>query len=148
MSKKDSYKNIKHIPYVSILKGCVYVKQPLSYHHNIMKNDTNPADPTTIKKFVDPLPIPKVLAPTRYGNHGEAFYKITMRETNHQFHKDFSSRKVWGYNGICPGPTIEANKDSPIQVEWVNQLSKKHLLPVDHTLHGTMDTPDVRTVVH
>lgn len=148
MSEKDSYKNIKHISYVSILKGCVYLKRPLGCQHNIMRNDTNPADPNTIKKFVDPLPIPKILTPTRYENHGEAFYKIDMRETNHQFHKDFPFTRVWGYNGICPGPTIEANKDSPIQVEWVNQLPKKHLLPVDHTLHGAMDTPDVRTVVH
>ena len=39
-------------------------------------------------------------------------------------------------------------KDVPIKVKWENQLPDKHLLPIDHTLHGTMDTPDTRTVVH
>jgi spore coat protein A len=34
-------------------------------------------------------------------------------------------------------------------VEWVNGLPTKHLLPVDHALHGAgEDVPEVRTVVH
>jgi hypothetical protein len=33
-------------------------------------------------------------------------------------------------------------------VKWINCLPKKHLLPVDRTLHGAVDTPEVRTVVH
>lgn len=71
-----------------------------------------------------------------------------MCEINHQFHKDFPTTKAWSYNGTYPGPTIEACQDQPIQVKWVNNLPKKHLLPADHTLHGTMETPDVRTVVY
>ncbi|MEG0772623.1 multicopper oxidase [Clostridium sp.] len=39
-------------------------------------------------------------------------------------------------------------KDVPVEIKWSNKLPDKHLFPVDHTLHGTMDTPDVRTVVH
>jgi spore coat protein A len=60
----------------------------------------------------------------------------------------FPPTKVWGYNGTCPGPTIEVMKDVPVRIRWINDLPDKHLLPVDHTLHGTMNTPDVRTVVH
>ncbi len=75
-------------------------------------------------------------------------YNIVMQEANHRFHKFFPLTTIWGYNGICPGPTIEVNKDTTIQVKWINNLPKKHLFPVDHTLHGTLDTPDVRTVVH
>lgn len=71
-----------------------------------------------------------------------------MTEADHRFHRHFPLTKVWGYNGTCPGPTIEVDKDTAIQVKWINNLPDKHLLPVDHTLHGCMDTPDVRTVVH
>lgn len=71
-----------------------------------------------------------------------------MVETKHRFHRLFPLTTVWGFNGTYPGPTIEAPKDVPVKVKWENKLPDKHLLPVDHTLHGTMDTPDVRTVVH
>lgn len=110
----------------------------------------NPADPTTIPKFVDALPIPQVAIPENMGENakGEIFYRITMEQFQHRFHRYFPKTTVWGYNGTYPGPTIEVNKDTTIKVKWENNLPNKHLLPVDHTLHGTMDTPDVRTVVH
>ncbi len=31
---------------------------------------------------------------------------------------------------------------------WLNQLPKRHILPVDRTIHGARNTPEVRTVVH
>jgi spore coat protein A len=111
----------------------------------------NPSDPTTIPKFVDPLPIPVVAEPTiRYdaAKRNELYYDIVMREAKHRFHKYFPYTTIWGYNGTYLGPTLEVPKDVTARVKWENRLPKKHLLPVDHTLHGTMDTPDVRTVVH
>lgn len=118
---------------------------------------TDPSNPATIRKFVDPLPIPKTARPDNYSSWDcyfnsvrpkKPFYSIEMSEIHHKFHRDFPLTKVWGYNGTCPGPTIEVEKDTTIQVKWINNLPRKHLLPVDHTLHGTVDTPDVRTVVH
>ena len=112
---------------------------------------TDPSDPSTIKKFVDPLPIPETLKPDNYCHDkrpAKPFYSIEMCENNHRFHRDFPLTRIWGYNGTCPGPTIEVNKDTTIRIKWINNLPDKHLLPVDHTLHGCMDTPDVRTVVH
>lgn len=109
----------------------------------------DPSDPATIPKFVDPLPIPEVAEPIDTCDwDDEIFYIIRMLETKHRFHKAFPLTTVWGYNGTYPGPTIEVPKDVPVKVKWENKLPRKHLLPVDHTLHGTMDTPDVRTVVH
>ena len=35
-----------------------------------------------------------------------------------------------------------------MNVKWVNELPLKHMLPLDPTLHGAMDSPEVRTVVH
>lgn len=109
----------------------------------------DPSDPGTIPKFVDSMPIPDIAEPMRSCYHDdELFYNIKMIETKHRFHKAFPLTTVWGYNGTYPGPTIEVPKDVHVKVKWENKLPKKHLLPVDHTLHGTMDTPDVRTVVH
>ncbi|NLP16683.1 MAG: multicopper oxidase domain-containing protein [Clostridiales bacterium] len=109
----------------------------------------DPSDPTTIPKYMDSMPIPYIAEPNQspYADDNY-FYTITMIESKHRFHHLFPLTTIWGYNGTYPGPTIVAAKDVPIKVKWENKLPKKHLLPVDHTLHGTMDTPDVRTVVH
>jgi len=114
-------------------------------------NKVDPSDPSTIPKFVDPLPIPDIARPSRgypAANDKELYYEIAMMEAKHRFHRNFPLTTVWGYNGTYPGPTLEVAKDVRIKVKWKNMLPKKHLLPVDHTLHGAMDTPDVRTVTH
>lgn len=50
---------------------------------------------------------------------------------------------------MSPGPTIRARRGRPLSVEWLNGLPTKHLLPIDHTLHGAeRDKPDVRGIVH
>lgn len=115
------------------------------------KKEINPSDPTSYPKFVDALPIPCVAKPICKGNHSkdnDLDYNIIMKEGKHRFHKYFPLTTIWGYNGTYPGPTIEVEKDVRINVKWENKLPEKHLLPVDHTLHGAMDTKDVRTVVH
>ena len=64
-------------------------------------------------------------------------------------HRDLPPATFWGYDGMSPGPTFEARSGEAITVEWVNNLPPKHLLPIDHALHGAgNDVPDVRTVVH
>jgi len=114
-------------------------------------NNVNPTDPSTFPKFVDALPIPEK-AKRNYEcdcrTHRKHFYNITMKEAKHRFHKMFPLTTIWGYNGTYPGPTIEVAKDDLVQIKWENNLPDRHILPVDHSLHGTMDTPDVRTVVH
>lgn len=107
----------------------------------------NPNDPNTIPKFIDRLPIPHVKTPDAIYKSKE-FYEIEMLETLHKFHKFFSPTKVWGYDGMLPGPTLEVMRDQTIYVKWTNKLPQKHFLPVDKTLHGTIDMPEVRTVVH
>ncbi|MFC7372455.1 multicopper oxidase family protein [Fictibacillus iocasae] len=100
-----------------------------------------------LRKFVDALPIPSVIKPD--GTYrGKPYYEVKMLETLHRFHKDLPKAKVWGYNGLVPGPTFEVKKDEDIYVKWQNKLPLKHFLPVDTTIHGAMDTPEVRTVVH
>ena len=79
---------------------------------------------------------------------GCAYYEVEMRRTKHKFHKDFKETTIYGYNGMYPGPTIETMKGQAVNVKWINNLPKKHFLPVDKTLHGAIDNPEVRTVVH
>lgn len=107
----------------------------------------DPSDPDMIPKFIDPLPIPKKAERESCSETSDT-YRIIMRETFHTFHSQFPKTKVWGYNGKYPGPTIETFKDRTTYVRWENKLPDKHMLPFDYTLHGTIDSPEVKTVVH
>lgn len=87
---------------------------------------------------------------------GEATYQIDMTQFEQQLHTDLAPTTVWGYAGSYPGPTIEATKDLPVTVEWINDLRDSggsprvdHYLPVDLCLHGPDSLGDApRTVVH
>lgn len=122
---------------------------------NFQNTLIDPSDVDNIPKFVDALPIIPVAKPVSYNkclnyqNYApENHYKITMMELCHKFHSNFPLTYLWGYDGMYPGPTIEAYKDIPTYVEWANNLPDKHFLPFDATLHGTQDDPEVKTVVH
>ena len=53
---------------------------------------------------------------------GRPFYDVCMIETLHKFHRDLPKTKVWGYNGLVPGPTFNVEKNQPIYVRWANNL--------------------------
>lgn len=109
----------------------------------------NPADPNTIPKFVDPLKKPPTAIPKPKTNYpAGSYYEINMIKAKHLFHKNFPLTEVWGYNGMVPGPTIEAKKDVTTYVKYLNKLPNKHFLPIDYSLHGVNNSPEVRTVVH
>lgn len=108
----------------------------------------NPADPSTVPKFVDPLPIPPVLRPVDI-IEGKPFYEVVMLQNQQELHRDFPPTTIWGYNGMYPGPTIVTRTNSPIIVHWINALPTTPLLTVDHSIHGAESfRPDVRNVVH
>ncbi|WP_263381350.1 multicopper oxidase family protein [Granulicella arctica] len=72
-----------------------------------------------------------------------------MSEFQQKVHRDLPPTTVWGYNGTWPGPTIEARSGEPINVNWINRLPPRHLLPIDHSLHGAESSlPEVRTIAH
>lgn len=101
-----------------------------------------------LTKFVDPLPIPPLLKPKR-ATREFTYYESVMKEASHSFHNELPLAKVWGYEGIYPGPTIEAKVGEKVYIKWINQLPFRHILPIDHTVHGAgNDVPDVRAVVH
>ncbi|WP_053104123.1 multicopper oxidase [Bacillus sp. FJAT-27231] len=110
----------------------------------MLSQKVNPADPNTIPKFVEEVKKPPIARPAA----GDSYYEIRMKEAKHQFHPAFPRTTIWGYNGVLPGPTIEARKGKTVEVKWLNNLPKKHFLPVDYTLHGAIGNPEVRSVVH
>jgi len=79
---------------------------------------------------------------------GQPYYELEMTEFSQNLHSDMGDTRLWGYAGSYPGPIIEAHEDNPIYVRWINKLPNEHFLPIDMTIHGVMDNPEVRAVVH
>lgn len=78
-----------------------------------------------------------------------AEYQVRMVQAEKRLHSQLPPTRVWGYEGEYPGPTFEARRGVPVQVEWRNELPAEHLFPVDQHIHGAMPpAPAVRTVPH
>lgn len=109
----------------------------------------------SLAQFVDPLPRLKIAEPTGHRPSPDdpkvqlPYYRIAMQEFEDRVHRDLKPTRLWGYASASPGPTFETRSGQGLLVEWVNELPEKHLLPIDHTLHGAeQDKTAVRTVVH
>jgi spore coat protein A, manganese oxidase len=112
-------------------------------------------NPMTLERFVDALPVPRLLqsAGTRASPINRKvqlpYYRVELSEFEARLHRDLPPTRQWGYDASVPGPTFESRSGQGLLVEWVNRLPEKHILPVDHTLHGAEpDKPEVRTVAH
>ena len=114
-------------------------------------------DVRTLTKFVDPLfnPLQQALQPTQVIN-GTPLYDISISQFQQQLHRDLPPTTLWGYNGSFPGPALEVESGSPIQIRWTNDLVDEqgaplteHLLPYDTTVHGAgPHLPRARTIAH
>ncbi|WP_053377206.1 multicopper oxidase family protein [Paenibacillus sp. FJAT-27812] len=101
-----------------------------------------------LQKFVDKLPVPETISPVKRDKKG-SYYEVTMKEFTQKLHRDLGPTRLWGYNGMYPGPTFDVMKGETTFVKWMNDLPTKHFLPIDTTIHGAEGTlPAVRTVVH
>ncbi len=114
-----------------------------------------PLHPDALARFVDPLPIPRVLQPDGLRDDPDEpgaqipYYRVSMRPVDVTVHRDLPPSRMWGYGDSVPGPTIETRGGRGLLVEWVNELPDKHIFAIDHTLCGAgADRPDVRAVVH
>ncbi|MGH9599458.1 MAG: multicopper oxidase family protein [Terracidiphilus sp.] len=99
-------------------------------------------------RFIDPLPVPIRLTPLEVRKSGD-LYRVRMLETSRKLHSQLPPARFWGYKGHYPGPTFEALRGHPIEVEWENRLPLQHIFPIDRHIHGAMPpAPAVRTVTH
>jgi spore coat protein A len=115
-----------------------------------------PLHPDSLPRFVDRLPVPRVLRPSGTRPHPDKpraapvpVFRVAMKATEVRVHRDLPPTRMWGYEGEVPGPTIAVRRGEPLFVEWANELPERHFLPIDRTLHGAHEgAPEVRTVVH
>jgi spore coat protein A, manganese oxidase len=112
-------------------------------------------DPNRLAKFVDPLTRPPLALSV--GTKASIFgrprqvplYRLALRQIVSKIHRDLPPTIMWGINSSSPGPTIEARRDQPLFIEWLNELPNKHLLPIDRSIPGAgLPVPDVRTIIH
>ncbi|MHC1480429.1 multicopper oxidase family protein [Frateuria aurantia] len=112
-------------------------------------------NPLVLPRFVDPLPRPSVAQPVshlempQWPGRRLPCYRIEARAFRRRLHRDLPPTLQWGYQGSVPGPVLEARSGEPLLVEWANELPQRHMLPIDHTIHGAgRDVPEVRMVTH
>ena len=89
-----------------------------------------------IPRFEVPLPIPRVLEPTRRDATTD-YYEIVQREERTEILPGRHT-VIWGYNGTFPGPTIKARRGRTVRVRHVNQLAT----PTVVHLHGGATPPE------
>jgi FtsP/CotA-like multicopper oxidase with cupredoxin domain len=68
--------------------------------------------------FVDALPLPSRLIAVEHDGR----LTVGIRAGTHRFHRDLPLSTIWGFEGMVPGPTIEAERGRPVTVEWRNEL--------------------------
>ncbi len=68
--------------------------------------------------FVDALPLPSRLIAVEHDGR----LTVRIRAGEHRFHRDLPVSRIWGFEGMVPGPTIEADRGRPVTVEWRNEL--------------------------
>jgi spore coat protein A len=106
----------------------------------------SPLKLANLASYVDALPIPPRLL---QAGPERGPVTIRMGAFRQKAHRDLPPTMLWGYNGSWPGPTIDVRRGQPFSVEWVNELPRRHFLPLDFTVHGEEETvPPVRAVVH
>ena len=128
----------------------------LQYAASLIAAPNRPSlNPESLAKFVDALPIlpnaksASIKAVPGKPNLRVPYYRLAMREVQSKLHRDLPPTRLWGYDSVSPGPTIETRSGQGLLVEWVNDLPARHFLPIDHHLHGAeADKPEVRAVVH
>ncbi len=118
--------------------------------------------PPVTKPYLEPLPVygPKLQAvvvdppPQEYPHPDEAgrdphqgwdhwppqkTYVMEVKEAWHSFHPHLRPQKIWGYDGVLPGPTIVAREGEPIIVRYVNLLEPDA---------GSFGSPEISTHLH
>jgi len=123
--------------------------------HGVLPASRSQLNASSLAQFVDRLPIPEVIQASGHRPSPDnasvqlPYYKVAMRDFERKVHRDLGPTRMWGFAENSPGPIFEVRSGKGTLVEWVNELPKKHLFAIDHSIHGAeADKPEVRAVVH
>jgi FtsP/CotA-like multicopper oxidase with cupredoxin domain len=86
--------------------------------------------------FVDAVPRPSRLIAAEHDGR----LTVRIHAGRHKFHRDLPASSIWGFEGLIPGPTIEAERGQPVTVEWRNELEGP--FPVCDTVAPEATDPD------
>jgi spore coat protein A len=89
--------------------------------------------------FLDELPrTPQLHVGFEGRDQQVAHLRLEARAGLVQLHRELPRpTRIWGYQGIFPGPTVVVNRDRALNVTWVNALPLgDHALPVETCMHG------------
>ncbi|HTK10760.1 MAG TPA: multicopper oxidase family protein [Ktedonobacteraceae bacterium] len=98
--------------------------------------ETNAMKSPPVKPFQVPLPILPVLQPVRTDSTTD-YYEITQKPGVAHILPGHTT-PIWGYNGLFPGPTIEARSGRTTIVRQTNELP----VPISTHLHGGHTPPE------
>jgi len=91
-------------------------------------------DPSTLTKYIDPLPQPPIRTPSgREG--GFPAYDVHIKAAKAKMHSQLDSTPIFSFDGITPGPTFLAQMGQPIAVRYYNDLPQDHMFYVDTNIH-------------
>src|SRR5512141_2358772 len=87
-------------------------------------------DPSTLTKYIDPLPQPPVRTPS--GTYkGQPRYDVYLTQAKAKIHTELDSTTVFTFDGLYPGPTFLVQSGRPNWVFFHNQLPANHMFNVD-----------------
>src|SRR5215212_8099279 len=90
----------------------------------------------SVEPFEVPLPIPPILKPVRTDADTD-YYEITQKAGKQEILPGLKT-EIWGYDGIFPGPTVEARSGRRVVIRQCNELP----VPVSTHLHGGVTPPE------
>lgn len=88
------------------------------------------------RPFQTPLPRLAELKPVRSDPNRDSF-EVSAEENLIEILPGIKTR-IWGYNGMFPGPTLQVRRGRPAQVRFRNQLN----VPIVTHLHGGRTPPE------
>src|SRR3954467_15845914 len=95
--------------------------------------------------FTGPFAVPPVLQPVKRDETTD-YYQVWQQETAVEILPGLKT-KIYGYNGITPGPTVVAQRGRPVVMQQINALpaqnTSQNFTPWTSThLHGSASLPE------
>lgn len=99
--------------------------------------DGSGAVPVAVLPAGQPFKPPVVLGNTSFVR-GQFSATLTARSASVQFSAQGPATTVWAYNGVCPGPLIDAKEGDVVSILFQNQLAQESTIH----WHGLPISPD------